>query len=122
MKASTTSPPSHSSKLQQNQQEENRREENFSGELRKLVVHFGETKAHATREPEEVSQLPAIWHFAFAKSPCPCFSPYIVEFQALVSSSIEVHLMCHVTLLHCQVDPNPKPKANPKLKNHCCHS
>ena len=49
-------------------------------------------------------------------SPFPCFSPYTVEFQALVSRSTEVHLLCHVTLLYCQVDPNPKPKAKSKAK------
>ena len=30
--------------------------------------------------------------------------------------SIELHLLCHVTLLYCQVDPNPKPKAKSKAK------
>ena len=54
---------------------------------------------------EEVSQLPPTWHFAFEKSPFPCFSPYTVEFQALVPGSIELHLLCHVILLYCQVDP-----------------
>ena len=29
----------------------------------------------ATREPEEVSQLPSTWHFAFEKSLFPCFPP-----------------------------------------------
>ena len=28
---------------------------------------------------------------------------------------IELHLLCHVTLLYCQVDPNPKPKAKKSL-------
>ena len=70
----------------------------------------------ATREPEEVSQLPPTWQFAFEKPPFPCFSPYAVEFQALVPSSIELHLLCHVTLLYCQVDPNPKPKAKSKAR------
>jgi hypothetical protein len=37
-----------------------------------------------------------------------------VEFRALVSGSIQLHLLCHVTLLYCQVDPNPKPKAKSK--------
>ena len=31
-------------------------------------------KVDVTREPEEVSQLPPTWHFAFEKSPFPCFS------------------------------------------------
>ena len=70
----------------------------------------------ATRELEEVSQLPRTWHFAFEKSHFPCFSPLTVEFQALVPGSIELHLLCHVTLLYCQVDPNPKPKAKSKAK------
>ena len=39
-----------------------------------------------------------------------------MEFQALVTNSVEVHLLCHVTLLYCQVDPNPKPKAKSKAK------
>ena len=39
-----------------------------------------------------------------------------MEFQALVPGSIELHLLCHVTLLYCQVDPNPKPKAKSKAK------
>ena len=39
-----------------------------------------------------------------------------MEFQALVPGSNELHLLCHVTLLHCQVDPNPKPKAKSKAK------
>ena len=30
--------------------------------------------------------------------------------------SIELHLLCHGTLLYCQVDPNPKPKAKFKAK------
>ena len=72
-------------------------------------------KAHATREPNKVSQLPPTWHFAFEKSHFPCFSPYTVEFQALVPGSIELHLLCYVTLLYCQVDPNPKPKAKKSL-------
>ena len=39
-----------------------------------------------------------------------------MEFQALVPGSVELHLLCHVTLLYCQVDPNPKPKAKSKAK------
>ena len=74
------------------------------------------TKAHATRELDEVSQLPPTWHFAFEKAHFPCFSPYNVEFQALVPGSIELHLLYHVTLLYCRVDTNPKPKANSKAK------
>ena len=54
--------------------------------------------------------------FAFEKSSFPCFSPYTMEFQALVTGSIEVHLLCHVTLLYCQVHPNPKPQAKSKAK------
>ena len=34
----------------------------------------------------------------------------------VVPGSIELHLLCHVTLLYCQVDPNPKPKAKSKAK------
>ena len=33
------------------------------------------SRVEATVEPEEVSQLPPTWHFAFKKSPLPCFSP-----------------------------------------------
>ena len=50
------------------------------------------------------------------KSPFPCFSPYTAEFQALVPGSTEMHLLCHVTLLYCQADPNPKPNAKSKAK------
>ena len=61
------------------------------------------TKAHATREPKEVSQLPPTLKFAFEKSGFPCFPPYNVECQGLVPGIIELHLLCHVTLLYCQV-------------------
>ena len=43
------------------------------------------------------------------------FFSLTVENQALVPSGIEQHLLCHVTLLYCQVDPNPKPKAKKSL-------
>ena len=36
------------------------------------------SKALATREAEEVLQLPPTWHLAQEKSPFPRFSPYIV--------------------------------------------
>ena len=39
-----------------------------------------------------------------------------MEFQALVPGSVEVHLLRHVTLPYCQVDPNPEPKAKSKAK------
>ena len=38
-----------------------------------------------------------------------------MKFQALVPSSIELHLLCHVNLLYRQVDPNLKPKAKKSL-------
>ena len=38
------------------------------------------------------------------------------NFRALVPGSFELHLLCHVTLLYCQVDPKPKPKAKSKAK------
>ena len=70
----------------------------------------------ATREPREVLQLSPTWHFAFENYAFPCFSPYTMEFRALVPGRIELHLLCHVTLLYCQVDPNRKPKAKSKAK------
>ena len=39
-----------------------------------------------------------------------------MEFRALVPGSIELQLLCHVTLLYCQVDPNPESKAKSKAK------
>ena len=34
----------------------------------------------------------------------------------VVSGSIELHLLCHATLLYCQVDPNRKLKSKSKAK------
>ena len=48
--------------------------------------------------------------------PFPCFSPYNVGFQALVPGSFEIHLLCHVTLLYCHVDPKAISKAISKAK------
>ena len=40
-----------------------------------------------------------------------------MEFQGLMSGSIELHLLCHVTLLCYQVDPKAISKAKSKVKN-----
>ena len=40
----------------------------------KIKTNVFISKVDATREPKEVSQLPSTWHFAFEKSPFPCFS------------------------------------------------
>ena len=39
-----------------------------------------------------------------------------MDFQALVPGSSELHLLCHVTLLYCQVDPKTISKAKSKAK------
>ena len=39
------------------------------------IQHNWRDLVEATPEPEEISPLPPTWHFAFKKSPFPCFSP-----------------------------------------------
>src|ERR1700738_4055097 len=38
------------------------------------------------------------------------------DFQALMPGSPELHLLCHVTLLCCQVDPEARSKAKSEAK------
>ena len=72
----------------------------FPSESAQSVMVTG-SRAHVTREPYEVSQLPPTWQFAFKKYFFSCFSPCIVEYQALVPGSIETAFIvpCQCTLL-----------------------
>src|SRR6202048_718583 len=38
------------------------------------------------------------------------------DFRALMPGSPELHLLCHVTLLYCQVDPEARSKAKSEAK------
>src|ERR1700738_4581511 len=38
------------------------------------------------------------------------------DFRALVPGSVKPHLLCHVTLLYCQVDPEARSKARSEAK------